>query len=463
VRRSSFSPFGLAYFGLVAVGLLAAAALGLGLAWDGSWLLFGSLDRRTPFVFFLRLVEFPLDLPAIAVAGFTQSMRAIGFAFGLAYFAVPFGALLVTWRVLGRENRRLFVWAALGVGILALPAQIFATSEIVIAVQLTWPLLLAVATRSVARHWLLVVLIGIAVAFTGPIAAGLLLGVAVIAAVLALVGRDGSPDLRPSALFGALAIVAMVASLASGDVAAHSSEVSVDVLVARFHSAIEGWPLISLLATYAAGVLIVGASIARRHLATAAARFEVAAVIASAAAGAALVPWALDVHAWRTALDGRTLLPFIAAPLMGLALVDARVQSPLATTTGAPPDGQVPTGRLGVREWIALEQAVAMVVVLLGVGLGWNGLTTRLGAEMAASPSGCVERASMPWSNDTALGHWSVTAASILRSGRRPTHIVLPACAVNFTRGVHVTPWSLRQYRGGWFDFSLLHRALIAD
>lgn len=461
MRKSSLSRFGVAYFGLVAVGLLVAAALGLALAWDGSWLLFSSLDRGAPHVFFLRLVELPLELPAIAVAALTQNVRVIGFAYGLAYFALPLVALLAAWWVVGKENRRLFVWAALGVGLVALPAQVFAVSEIVIAVQLTWPLLLAVASGSVARHWLVVAAIGLFVAFTAPVAAGLLLGLAVLAGALALFGRQGSADLRPSALFGALAIVAVVASLASGDIAAHGSEVSVDILASRFQTSLLGWPVVSLVATYAVGLLLVGATIVRHHSSPLEDRLEVAAVIATAVAGAALVPWAADVHAWWKALDARTLLPFIAAPLMGLALVDARIEAPFTTvtpTTDAPPAG----ARIGMREWIALEQAAAMLVVLVGVALGWSGLTTRLAADMAAAPPGCVDRTSMPWVHGTALDHWSVTAESVMLSGRRPTRIVLPVCAVSFTNGVPITPWGVRRYRGGWFDLSVLHRALIA-
>jgi hypothetical protein len=458
MRRPAVSGFLVAYFGLIAVGLVAAAALGLGLAWDGSSLLVTSLDNGAPFVFFLRLVEFPLQLPAVAVASVTHSLRLIGFAFGLGYFGMPLAALLASWWVVGREHRRLFVWAALGVGLAALPAQIFAVSEAVIAVQLTWPLFLAVVTDSVPRNWPIVATIGLFVAFTAPIAAVLLLGLAATSAGLAVAARRGRRDLRPAALFAVLAVVAGIAAVAGGDVASHSSEITLGVLVARFYSALQGWPVISLLATYAAGVLLVGGAAVRRRRPMLAGRLEMAAVVAVAAAATALVAWATDVHAWSTALDARTLLPFIVAPLMALAIADSRIGAPAAGTAEPTPAQR----RIGLREWIALEQAAAMLVVLVAVALGWSSLTSRLAAEMAAAPAGCVDRAPMLWIDGTALDHWSVSAESMLLSGQRPTRIVLSTCAVSFTNGVHVAPWTLRRYVGGWFDLAGLRRALTA-
>jgi hypothetical protein len=451
------SRFITAYFAIIGVAGAVAAGLGLAFAWDGSWLAFNALDHGRPYILFDRWIGEPIQLPLEIARRLTSDIGLLSFVYGLAYFAVPVVCLAAAWFLVRRREPRLFVWAALGIGLISLPGQAFVVSEGIMAVQLTWPLFLAVLARSLSDHRLIVAALGIALVCTAPTAIPLLLGLAAATAIVQRLDRTGSSRARWwIVVFLGLAAAATVRSVVSNDIGGHAVESSIDVLALRLQIAVLGRPLVSILLVYLAGALLVSASAARRR-GRSGGRLDLAAVLCAVGAGTILVWWSLDPHAWANAFNYRTWLPFVSVPVLGLAFLDARLLQ--AGRDGAFAASSLDGGP--ARQWLAISQAVATLLVLATIGLSWHDLSGRLEATVAARPSGCVARASIGWISRTALDHWSLTAETMLLSGRQPRHIVLPSCAVDFSKAIHVTPWASRRYSGGWFDMSALRSALV--
>lgn len=455
------SRFIVAYLGLTAAAGAVAAALGLVLAWDGSWLAFNALDRGQPAVFFARWIGIPLQLPVVVARRLTENVGLLTVVYGLSIFAVPLIALAASWWLVRAREPRLFAWAALGIGLIALAGQAFAVSEGVMAVQLTWPPFLAVLAGSLSERRVVVAMLGIALAVTAPTAVPLLFGLAAATALVHLVDRSRPRrDAWWIVVFVGLAVAAAVRSVISDDIAAHSVELTLDVLIFRFGAGLLGLPLAAALATYIAGALLVfGSESRRRGRIAVARRLDRLAVCAALAAGGLLLAWATDPHAWTNAFNYRSWLPFLSVPLFGLAFLDAH----LLRSEGRrlPGDGTGDDG--SARRWLALSEAASMFLVLAAIGWSWHGLSQRLGEAITAAPAGCIERSNVAWIKGTALDHWSLTAESVLLGGRRPLHIILSSCAADFSKGVRVNPWTFRRYAGGWFSLAGLRSALVSS
>ncbi|HEV2005263.1 MAG TPA: hypothetical protein VGQ85_01500, partial [Candidatus Limnocylindrales bacterium] len=447
-------PFVVAYFGLASAASAIAGILGLAMVWDGAWYLFNILDRGKPFAPFARWVNVPLDLPVVVARLLTHDTGLASLIFGLAYFAVPVVALAASWWVVRNRAPRLFVWAAFGIGFVCLPGQAFAVSETMMAIQLAWPILLAALAGSVRENRVLVAGLAIAVALSVFVGIALLLGIAVASVIVRRFGRDGRVGNRFVLAMLGLAAVAAARSVISLDFAAHASEAAASVLITRFRSSVLGLPLISLTFTWVSGVLLVGATVGRlrkrRLLAIWLDRF---AIVSALLASLAMLLWAGDERNWRLALDYRAWLQFASVPVFGLALLDSLLAE--SAVPAEPADG----GR--EREWIALTQAAATLIVLATLAISWHGLTTRLAQALAIDPRGCVGIDSLGWTGTTAMNHWSLTVQALMVEGRQPRHIVLPSCAMDFSKVIHVTPWATRRYSGGWFDMSALRSALV--
>jgi hypothetical protein len=334
------------------------------------------------------------------------------------------------------------------------------------AIQLAWPILLAVLAGSVREHRILVAGLAIAVALSVFVGIALLLGIAVTGVI---VRRFGRGENRPGRTFVlamlGLAAVAVARSVISRDIADHAREAAIGVLVARFRSSVLGLPLVFLVFTWATGGFLVGGTVARlRERASLADWLDRCALAAATLAGLVILVWALDARNWRLALDYRAWLQFASVPVFGMALLDALFAARIAPARpAAPVEPARPAPREPSRQWIALVQASVTLAVLATMALSWHGLTNRLDQALASEPTGCVPTASLAWTRSTALDHWSLTVQALILEGRQPRHIVEPSCSVDFGKTVHITPWTTRRYSGGWFTFAELRAALASS
>jgi hypothetical protein len=195
-----------AYFAVMAAAYALAAALGLGLTWDGAYYLFQALNTGQAFMPRDRLLNLPLQQPVITARGITDNPAFLAAIFGASYLLVPLACLAAPWLIVRDRQPRLFIWSVLGIGLLSLPGQAAVQSEPIMAFELTWPILLAVLTGEVSEHWALILAFSIALVLAHPLAIPLLAGVTGAAALVYVVRREGErPELWWVVVFAVLA------------------------------------------------------------------------------------------------------------------------------------------------------------------------------------------------------------------------------------------------------------------
>ena len=438
----------------IGVGLVVAALCGAALAWDGSAYLFHILDTHTLYTPHYRYATAPLQAIVLLAAGVTGSLPVLQAVFGLMYASVPVLALVASWLVVRREQRQLFVWAALGVALGTLPGQFFFVSEALIAVQLFWPLWLALLVGAQPRHTPLILVLAIALAFSHPFAIPLL----GLAALLALFSGWRNAEARTrlwrwAAGLGVAAGLSTVMFVLLADTY-QAEQLSPDVF--RFALAsLAGLPLVALLLIgLAAVVLAVAPMRSGQHWLRTTSGASLGLL---GAAGLLLALWARDPALWKHALDFRYLVPLCALPLLALAACDG-LRRPAAELGRADAVWQQ-------RQRVIQLAGGVFALVLALQAAGWFATTSRLRSALAASRWTCVSATAEPWLAATPLDHWSVTQFALLQ-GRTPTRIVLAGdgCgSVASDQPLQLNAWTQRDWQAGWFDLATVRESLAAE
>lgn len=444
------------FWALIGVGLLFAAWSGAVLAWDGSVYLFQILDTQTPFVVDNRLVSVPLHLIVLLANNFTANITVLQTVFGLAYAAIPFAALAASWWIVGERQRHLFVWAAFGIGLATLPGQFNFVAEAYIALQLAWPIVLAVLLCMPGRAVPLVLLLSVMVLFSHP-HASVLFAVATLLAVL--VARQSAPERRKllvwAAVFGAFAgLSALRVLLLRSDY--ESGQMSPAILAWNFDVAVMGLPLLAVVCTLAAAIsTALAPRIARRGLRSVVYNIGWAGLLLS---GVALLLWARDPAQWMWANKFTIWALFPSLVCMGLAA--AEVLWPRSLT----PRALAASWRQRVRLIQVIGAIFALVLVVQSTV--WLGETSRLRALIDASPWPCISMAPVKWLERSPLGEWGTPAYALLIQGRSPEKLVLNGDRCNasdFGQGLSLDGSTLRSWDRGWFNLLPLGQRLIGE
>ncbi len=442
------------FFGLLAAGLIFAVANGAALSWDGSSRLFQLLDRQSFDVPNDRLINIPLQLPALLLSRVTDDLALLQFAFGLAYGLVPLLALLAAWQVVRDHEPSLFVWAALGIGLATLPGQLFFVAEAAMAVQLAWPLILAVLTRRIERYPLTLGLCALGLYFSHPFAIPLfaLLAALAVAAGLRFRAERNRMLVWAASLLALSAVAALRFWLLRS--AYESDQLAVDVVMNSFREGVAGLPLIALAAAWLAGLMLLLVAVAPGAQSAAGARL--AALLERAAllvAGGALLIWAASSQRWGNAISYKTWVLFCALPFVGLAALDCLLQ----------PLGPARARRL----WPARKRTSDAVAAIFALTLVvqstvWSNLQARLADSLARSPWTCNSMAAAGGLRDTPLNHWSVATRSLLLQGRSPERVALPedGCGATSFAAAPLAALLPGRDASGWFDLSTLGRRL---
>ena len=176
------------YFGLVSAALIFAAVSGGSLLWDGSYYMYRIVDTHIPFERFPGSLTLILALPVLLATDLTNQIPVLQAVFGLTYALIPILSLALSWWIVRREAPALFIWPALGIGIGTLMLQLHFVAEPILAIQLFWPLAMAILTRLRRLVYLVVIVLSLAILFAHPLSV-LLFGLAAIMA-LAVGWRD---------------------------------------------------------------------------------------------------------------------------------------------------------------------------------------------------------------------------------------------------------------------------------
>lgn len=447
------------YFSLILLALVVASVSGAGLAWDGSYVLFKVLDTQAPFVVHNRWFVVPLQWPVLLASGYTSDLTILQSVFNLAYGLIPLIALAACWWIVRDKAPSLFVWPALGIGLVTLPGQLCFVSDANITLQLFWPIMLGVLTGLRRPQVYLVMLLAVIVLLDHPVALGLF----GVAAGLAFLRGWRYPAQRLFMwcwMFGFLALSAL--TLLKFSVAHNSYEdeqLSLAVLERQYQAAVSGLPLMAMLCTFAAALMILAnpffKSSQNSDNLLAVRIIELTSLLLVAVL---FFLWGRSATLWEGGIDFRLWAAVFTMPLLLMATLDSFRHDKIEPEVQA----RVWKHRSGT---IKLLGAI-FLLVLTAQSLSWLGQTNRLREAMAQSNQTCVTTDSVNWTIGTVLGHWSLTPYSLLLGGNKPQKIVLPeaSCAdERISTGAQLTQWEWRRWRPSWFDTSVLSQQLVAE
>ncbi len=451
------------FFGLTAVGLVFAALCGVALSWDGAAYLFRTLDNQAPFTPNTRLINWPLHWPVIIASRFTSDLPFLQTVFGLTYAAFPLLMLAAAWWIVREEAPTLFVWAAFGIGLGMLPGKIYFVSEANLAVQLAWPLILAILVGLQRKHAPLVVVLAVGLYNTHPLAVAFFAVATALAFGMGLRERSGRRWLWGwAAGFGGLTLAGVVGFLFfRSDYERGQS--SLGQLGGAFQASVAGLPLLGLIGSWVAALLVLLAPLLRRAPGQRADRvvFPLA-VVSLGVATALLVAWAQDPQQWRLAALFSRWTAVVALTFMLPAAIEGALYAP--------------TLRHRLRDYLPQRARVIQVVaaasslVLIVQSVAWLNLTSRLRETVARSPWACVSAGPIEWLDNTPLDYWTTAQHSILLQGRAPQRVMLTGdlCGqVGFERGIPLDPFFdtnvVRVWNGGWFDLQGVRQGVAAE
>lgn len=436
------------FFALLIAAAAAAVWFEAPLSWDGAYLLFRLLDDGTPAVPFLRLSHAAFQLPVlIARYAGIEDPRILGASFSLTYALVPAVSLALSWWIVRGRREELFVWPALSIALSNLPGVFFMSSEGPVAIELFWPIVLALLVGSVTRGRLAALVVAALLGlFAHPIAGLVAAACAILAFVQTGRGRLGPARAR-GWLVGAVFLTVAAARLLAPLSGYEKQQLTVRSFLDPLRAATWGWPRVSLGATLAAAFLTALQALVWRRLASPLWRktLAFAPALLALAAGLFMIPWARDPNRWASALNYRFVMNALSAVFLTAAALEG-----LAARSGSLADG----GEIGRGRRITAVMAALSLLVLFAVqGASWSDLRTRFAAEIAAARAPCVPLTTVPSVGRTALRHWSSTALSIVLQGRRPARVAMPdeGCEDLARTGAwRIAPFDLRE-RAGWF------------
>jgi hypothetical protein len=436
------------FFAVLAAGLLAAALAGAALSYDGSYLMYRMLEGRSFWVEHGRLTHALAQAAPLLASIWTHDLPLLAFLLTAGYACLPLVALLASWWMVRDRAPELFVWAALGAGLAALPGLFCFVSDTMLVEQLAWPLFLGALVGIPRRLAPLTIAISLVIGTSHPV--GFILFA--VASALSWVSsrrapEDKGPHRRWAGVFLFMAI-AVVVRVALGADAYEKRTFTLESFTATWDSAVLGSPLLSVVLAWVAGALVLGERmLARRGHRARSARLAATAAALSAIvlSGMVLLPWAANPKAWVGSIGYRLYLGFAMAPF----IVAAFVERALAWRSE---EGKAPKAPAGPSR-LAYAHAIAVVfaAVLAVQSWSWHAMTTELRGTLESSTVRCVsfDAPAMRWAAHTALSHWSISTYSLLVQGDRPRAIVLPdgLCeGVGLRGGLYLTPW----YTGGW-------------
>ena len=450
------------FFLLFLIALAVSALAGLPLTWDGAFDLFKTLDAQSPYIPHNRLINAALELPVLASSHLTQNSTFLRMVFCLSYALVPAAGLAASWLICREKHPSIFVWPVLSCCLAMLPGQAGFCFEAIMCVWLMWPVFLAALIGLRRSHLPVAALMALAGFLAYPITAvlfALSAGVTVIAAFT-------SPTNRRQRLYGAtvlglMAVARMLVPLTEYE----KQHLSIQVVLHAFRVAVLGLPLVALAFSLVGLACLLNS--ARNHSeARQVSKSDYVAIAAILAAGATLVPWALDPRQWAWELAYR----FWAVPIATVFMIAAALEV-LYVARSSDHESPSQNTRLVVLPFIG---GVFLVVLSLQ-GLVWSRLTDSLERTLSAVPAGCIPRVALVWTTHTPLEHWGAAPYAIDIQGRKPKTLILDNCREFFSTGE--TRLSKRMLlprhdvrledipvlrRGGWFDLADIPETIIS-
>lgn len=444
------------FFAVIAIGLILGAVCGAAMAWDGSFQFFMTLNSQSLSVPHNRLIALPAQAIVLLLSHLTDNIGLLQASFGLVYVLIIVGILATCWWILRRTAPALFVWVALGVGLGTLPGLFPIYSEATLAVQLFWPILLAIITGLHERTILTTAILAVVIFFTHPLAILLFLLAALVAS---LVGQFHKRDRAKLWLWAVVFIGAALLRTAVLEPGYESDQLSLEVVSETFNLSVAGLPLLALVFSWLVALLLfleLNFSRLRQHNMI---NIVYSAVAGCMAIGAGLfIVWSYDILNWRYALGFRTWVLFCSLPFMGLAVIEGLL-------------GNFSIKETAEHEWYRRLRIVKVVAVVFSLVMaiqstGWLSATDKFRQVIAQSSSACISMDSISWLAGTPIYHPSATTYSILLQGRTPKNVVLggnDCVEADFATGFPIANWDRAVWANSWFDMQYLSENLMNE
>lgn len=447
------------FFALVTGALALVVLCGTAFTYDGGYYLYRLLADRELFVPNRRTIHGILELPTFFASTLTHDHRVFYFTFGLCYISVILIALLASWWVVRKENPALFLWAAFGILIAPLPGQVSFISEIIMLMQLAWPLYLGILTRLQPRHLPIYVLFGILTFFSYPLS-GAIFGIGAVLAFIVGWFRHEQRMIQ----WTAAAVLLIVAGIAmvrfvTGINAYESEQLGLGLLLTRVSSSVLPGPVIYLVAAGLAALLLLTPYFPARWLpawltadpARLVRRFMLVMIISA-------VLWAAIPTLWIDALSYRFFIIPMSLPFIVAALIDS-----LAAHRTPTDDTQRWQQRRPLIQLIGLTFALVLSIQ----SIHWLFFTTQLRNTLLTTAQACLntDSADIRWTEATALNHWAIAPYALLLQGNAPRTLVMrdQGCTryhYNVTTGFLLADWDWQRWDEGWLDWSTLRERL---
>jgi hypothetical protein len=393
-----------------------------------------------------------LQLPALLASLFTHDLTVLQTLFSLTYTAIPLIALGLSWLVVRRQHPALFIWAVFGIGLGTLPGQFSFVNDANVAIQLCWPLLLAVLTGLPRRQLPIVLGVSVILLVTHPEAVVFFALLAGLCGLLAILRAEGAP--RRHLLIWAAILAGFSGLTVLKFLIFHTEyetdQLTIDTLLDHFQAAVWGLPLAAIGCSWLAGLaLFLRSQLKNSVAAKICGVTELAALLAT---GLLLFIWARDPHFWERAIDFRTWELASSMPFMGLATFDSFRKPERHTTIQW--NHQLLAGRM---------IALIFLVVLAVQSTTWFSMTQRVQETLETSPTACINIASIKWLGRIPVGHWSITPYSLWLGGEQPTHIIASGYQCDDSRlaqQVGITSWDWQPWDQEQLDLSLLKQKI---
>ncbi|QOV89312.1 hypothetical protein [Humisphaera borealis] len=439
------------------------------LLWDGSYQFAETLRAGSPYAYLSRFHTRILWQPVVWLMPFTDNVRLLQAVYGLPFMLAPAVGLAVCWWFVRRQMPTLIVWAAMGILATPLPGQIFVINDSIFQQHLFWPVffgLLVQMTRRQKAVW------AVLAVFQFVHQIGLILLAVAALTTLILPWERGRPRplvarIRGSlpAIPAAFAVAALLALLMAAKVwwtsipgtAYYDSyaarEATWQFAKDRWWKSVWGYPLNGLRMIWlAGGVICLQAWLFTLPKRESAARMCAAITMVALVAGVLnWTTWADSPIAWGGAIEYRRWLVPMTMPVFILAAIEAwwRVsrtrksedqREPAGSAAGvsievrdAPlQDDAVEDVRAPIDPMLPLRAAVILLltcvyaIVICRQSTQVNEMTSRLEAEIAASPTSTIVLPADHWLRGTPLDHWSLGWQSLVLQGKTPTKWVAP-------------------------------------
>ncbi len=167
---------------------LISALVNIQLFQDGGSYLFEILQTKSPAIRHHRITVTLFQLPTVVLvkvlnkfSGIKENLTLVRIVFCVSYSLIPIAALILCWTLVRKKNEQLFIWPVITILFINL-VNFSCVSELLIALQLSSPLVIGCLTAPKSKFFLTLLIILLPVIFfLHPLVAGLLIMMSIVA------------------------------------------------------------------------------------------------------------------------------------------------------------------------------------------------------------------------------------------------------------------------------------------